>query len=163
MFPLIRCCSRKWLATAVLFWLLPATLLGCEEKVSLPPVLKSGVEVRCSVDLGLTEENAVVRDWSGESRRWESRVDGDLVIISARGICGDECGFTYELVLSGLSDECPTFHSGRVRRSAGGSPAGSSRDTTWATQGVLEIQDWDPERAISGRLDSEVDFTFYAN
>ena len=122
------------------------------------------IDVRCGVDLGLTPDSGIFEDWAGAIQSWAVVVDEDTLTLRRRYSCGDECSTTEVMVLTGLKDECPRFVSASVTRSEAGGALGPTSRTTRAAEGTLEIEQWDPESGVvSGRLDSEVKFTFYAS
>lgn len=122
------------------------------------------IEIRCPVDLGLTPESGLVEDWAGAKRSWEAVVEGDTLTLTRRYSCGDECSITEEIVLGGISEDCPVFVSASAKRSDAGGALGPTSKITRAGKGTLEIEEWNPKLGVvSGHLESEVKFVFYAS
>jgi hypothetical protein len=122
------------------------------------------IDVECPVALQLGPESGTFEDWSGGRCSWESASNDGKVTLTRRSTCGDECGVTEEIVLEGLDQSCPKFVSARVTRTDAGGALGRTEETTRAQKGVLKIQDWGAGSGIiSGHLESEVTFTFYAS
>jgi hypothetical protein len=120
------------------------------------------IEVRCGVDLGLTPESGVIEDWAGATRSWGAVAEEDTLTLTRRYSCGDECSMTEEIVLAGISEECPRFVSASVTRTDAGGALGSASKTTRAEKGTLEIEEWNPKAGVvSGRLESDARFVFY--
>ncbi len=118
-----------------------------------------GVKVVCGRNLHLTSE-AATRDWGGHSA-WSAVAQGDTLVISRKGSCGDECGYQERVVLVSLKAKCPRLISATVTQRDSGSPVPRA-DVKTAARGVLQIQDWKPRGGIvSGRLEAEFSLTFY--
>lgn len=125
-------------------------------------VARAAVEVECDVDLGLTKESGTKIDWMDEARTWSVSVDNGRITLARQGSCGDECGFFEEIVLDSGGGGCPTFVSASVVQREAMSPKGMQEKETLATEGRVQIQDWDLERGVfSGKVQAEVEFTFY--
>jgi hypothetical protein len=122
----------------------------------------SGIDVVCGQDLGLTEESGFVVDWADKRQVWKAVLDEDLLVLTRRGMCGDECSFEDEIVLSGVSKECPELVSASVTTTDQGGAGGPAAATEAAQNGTLKIQDWNSAAGtFSGHLESEVVLTFF--
>jgi hypothetical protein len=147
----------KWICAGALV----AGFLGCRATGGEP---KDGVVVTCGAQLGLGVESGVRTDWSGETHAWSAEVTGDTLRLVRKGRCGDECNFTEEIVLAGISDECPRLVRASTSRRDAGSPVRGAGKIVEARRGSLEIQDWNPlDGVVSGRLTTEFKTTFYLN
>lgn len=170
--------TRAWRLPGVvvgalfLYTMLVSAICGCQteqtassdsaQTVNANPN-RAAVEVECDVDLGLTKASGIKIDWMDEERIWSVAIDDGQFTLTRHGSCGDECGFVEEISLASADGECPEFVSARRVYHEYMSAKGPSERETRATEGTLEIQDWDVERGIiSGKLTSEVEFTFYA-
>ena len=121
------------------------------------------IAVECGVDLKLTEKSGFVVDWNDIQQAWNVAVEEDRLVLTRRGMCGDECAFEDRIVLSGMSEDCPGFLSATVTTTDEGGALGPTTTTETALNGTLKIQDWDSDRGIvSGHLESEVVLTFFA-
>lgn len=119
------------------------------------------ITVTCHRDLHITKDAARRADWGGESV-WSASAHNDTLVLSRKGSCGDECRYVEKIVLTSLSAACPSLVSATITKTDAGSVAPAPRVQT-ATQGALEIQDWQPRGGIvSGRLKAEFTLTFYA-
>ena len=140
---------------------LPA--LGCLAEDSIVKE-EPMIEVRCGADLALTPESGVVKDWNGAERSWEAVVEGDTLTLARRYACGDECSITEVIVLAGSAEDCPRFVSASSTRTDAGGALGPTSKTTRAAEGTLEIEEWNPKSGVvSGRLESEAEFTFFVS
>jgi hypothetical protein len=120
-----------------------------------------GIKVACDKDLHLTPAANTRTDWGGTST-WTATAQGDTLVLSRKGQCGDECSYQERIVLASLKSKCPTLVSATVTQKDRGSPKPTPQVKT-ATRGVLQIQDWNPlGGVVSGRLDAEFSLTFYA-
>ena len=150
----------SWCVIGVLASTVSSGCLAEESSVKESPQ----IDVRCAVNLGLTPESGLLEDWAGATRSWETVVEENRITLTRRYACGDECAMTEEIVLGGLSDDCPAFVSARVTRTDAGGALGPTAKTTQAKKGTLEIEEWNPKSGVvSGRLESEVRFTFYVS
>lgn len=143
--------------------LLAAGLVGCTGKVE-PTRAPIDLAVECGISLGLTEEDGIKEDWGGNLQSWSGSREGNRLTFTRRGMCGDECNFTEEIVLILLAGDCPSLLSARVTETDAGSAAGAIEHTRWANEGALQIQDWDPDNGpTSGRLTAEFELTFFVD
>jgi hypothetical protein len=119
------------------------------------------IRVVCGKDLHITEKMSVRADWGGTAA-WSAASQGDTLVLSRKGQCGDECRYEEKIVLAALAAPCPTLVSATITKRDAGSVAPALR-VRIATDGALEIQDWRPAGGIvSGRLKAEFTLTFYA-
>lgn len=120
------------------------------------------IVVECDVDLGLTLESGVRVDWNEDARTWTVAEEGSRITLKRSGMCGDECGWVEEIVFENTGP-CPAFVSARVAQREGMGAKGPVENVTRAAEGKVQLQDWDPQGGIiSGRIDAEVAFAFYA-
>ncbi len=120
------------------------------------------IDVKCDVDLKLTERSGFVVDWNDIQQAWIAAVEEDRLVLTRRGMCGDECAFEDRIVLSGLSGDCPGFVSATTAITDEGGALGPATTVETALNGTLKIQDWDSKKGIfSGHLESEVNLTFF--
>ncbi|MBI4719773.1 MAG: hypothetical protein HY770_00765, partial [Chitinivibrionia bacterium] len=133
-----------------------AACAGCQVDQSQnaqPP----DVPVECGTNLGLTPESGLKTDWDEVLRGWSWSVDGAQLTLTRKGLCGDECNFTEEIILAGITDSCPQFVSARFAKTDVGGAKGSVVETIQADKGVLKIEKWEyPNGVISGALETEV-------
>jgi hypothetical protein len=135
---------------------LSSTLTVCCMAASAP-----GIKIACDKNLHLTPAANTRTDWGGTST-WTAAVQGDTLVLSCKGQCGDECSYEERIVLASLKSKCPTLVSATVTQKDRGSPRPTPQVKT-ATRGVLQLQDWHPlGGSVSGRLDAEFSLTFYA-
>jgi hypothetical protein len=119
-------------------------------------------KVVCDTNLHLTQEMSTRNDWGGRSV-WSATARGDTLVLVRNGSCGDECRYEERIVLASLRSKCPRVVSATLAQKDIGSPVTATQVKT-ATHGVLQIQDWKPFGGIvSGRLEAEFSFTFYAS
>jgi hypothetical protein len=119
------------------------------------------IKVECGRNLHITEKMAVRVDWGGTAA-WSAASQGDTLVLSRKGQCGDECRYEEKIVLAALAAPCPTLVSATITKNDAGSVAPAPHVQT-ATEGTLEIQDWHPAGGIvSGRLKAEFTLTFHA-
>jgi hypothetical protein len=117
-------------------------------------------KVKCNKDLHLTQEMGTRNDWGGRGV-WSAAAQGDTLVLSRKGQCGDECRYEERIVLTSLQAKCPTLVTATVTQKDVGSPIPTPQVKT-ATRGVLQVQDWNPfGGVVSGRLDAEFSLTFY--
>lgn len=115
------------------------------------------VDIACGENLGLTEADAVEIDGMGFEVTWDAESDGDHMLLTWSGLCGDECSETREVTFDDAYEECPTFVSARIVRNDAG-----AETSDWASTGTMRIQDWDIGAGpMAGRLESEISVTFY--
>ena len=75
--------------------------------------------------------------------------DNGIVDFSIRGYCGDECGFTADLKLQHIADgQLPKFLSYEYKRN----DYYSGTEQFQLAEGFVEIESWDVNGIISGRL-----------
>jgi hypothetical protein len=104
--------------------------------------------------LGLTNAEAALPE--DPARRWQVVAGDDFVVLHAAGAYGDD-GTVDRVLRLTSSEACPGFVEARQTMSDGG-----SSEEVEARSGTLRLQDWDPSGVISGRLESEFAFSFYA-
>jgi hypothetical protein len=149
-----------WCALGLVTSLLALGCLAEDSNVKEEPM----IEVRCGADLGLTPASGTIEDWAGVMRSWKAAVDGDIVTLTRRRSCGDECSITEVIVLAGFAETCPRFVSASSTRTDAGGALGPTSKTTRAAEGTLEIEEWNPKSGVvSGRLESEAEFTFFVS
>jgi len=136
----------------VLFLLL--VLVGCDR--SDP---EYNAEVVPYTGATITAADATVTDPSGE-KGWQARRMDDRVVLSRSTLCGDECTETIHLSLRSRGNAgLPAFNSlVRVRRSA--IPDRTAQETIAVRR--IEIQDWNTDGVVSGRVVGEEGIVFWA-
>jgi len=136
----------------VLFLLL--VLVGCDR--SDP---EYNAEVVPYTGATITAADATVTDPSGE-KGWQARRMDDRVVLSRSTLCGDECTETIHLSLRSRGNAgLPAFNSlVRVRRSA--LPDRTAQETIAVRR--IEIQDWNTDGVVSGRVVGEEGIVFWA-
>jgi len=125
--------------------------------------VETSITVTCDEDLGLNPESGIKIDWMDIEQGWRVAVDGDEITLSRQSSCGDECSTIEEIVLISVDGECPSVLSARSVLHEDMTSQGPMETVTSATEGSLEIQDWDMETGVfSGTLSAEIALTFYA-
>ncbi|HHP7239057.1 hypothetical protein [Longibacter sp.] len=107
----------------------------------------------------ITAADATVTDPSGE-KGWQARRMDDRVVLSRSTLCGDECTETIQLSLRTQGDAgLPAFNSLiRIQRSA--LPERRTQETIAVRR--IEIQDWNTDGVVSGRVVGEEGIVFWA-
>jgi hypothetical protein len=140
-----------------------ATAAGCRpvETPKSEAAKTAKLTVTCGHDLHITEKMGARTDWGGTSV-WAASAEGDTLVLSRRGSCGDECHYEERIIFTSYQTACPTFVSASITKTDAGSVAPVPR-VQEASEGVLEIQDWHSDGGIvSGRLSAEFTLIFYA-
>jgi hypothetical protein len=116
----------------------------------------------------ITQETALKVEWlGGPVRPWMARVDHDTVTIERSGWCGDECGELYRLVMIDMPPTLPRFVT--CTYTATHIFPDELTITDSLATGRIEIQDWDLDGIISGRVRGEclsgdsLSFIFWVN
>lgn len=140
--------ARLFVSTLV-FVLLPA----CDSSTTA-----SDAEVVPYSGSPLTAEDAVVTDAIGE-RTWQAERDGGLVILTRSDLCGDECNETTKLTLRHRGDGMlPGFvELERIRETL----LPESREVEELEVNRVEVQNWNVDGVVSGRVRGEVRIVFW--
>ena len=106
----------------------------------------------------LTADDAILIDGFGFVRDWEGERDGDRVVLSRTGLCGDECSETTELTFRDRGGALPEFEGAELVRQE---LLPERYDRRRLRVERVEVQDWDVEGVVSGRVRGERDLVFW--
>ena len=96
----------------------------------------------------VTESNARYWDWAGY-KPWKAEIKGDTIHFFVDGFCGDECHYWLDFKLKiNEKKALPEFISLRYFSQ----DYYSGDEEYWLEQGLIKIQDYDPNSVISGRI-----------
>ena len=116
----------------------------------------------------ITEEMSWKIEWEdGPIKVWSAEVVNDTVTIERYSWCGDECGEVFQLLLVDAHLSLPRFVTCTYTANNFFPEDWTITDSLVA--GVVEIQDWDPDGIISGRVQGEwsqgdsLSFIFWVN
>ena len=106
----------------------------------------------------LTAEDAIVTDSFGFERAWQGERDGDRIALSRIETCGDECAETTELAFRDQGEALPDFEGAQlIERQL--LPERYTERRLRVER--VEVQSWDVEGVVSGRVRGERDLVFW--
>lgn len=144
-----RAALARFSVSALVFVL----LLACDASKT-----GAGAEVIPYSGVPLTAEDAVVTDATGE-RSWHAAREGDLVVLTRSELCGDECNETMKLTLRHRGDAVlpGLVELERIRETL----LPERREEAELEVHRVEVQDWNLDGVVSGRVKGERTIVFW--